>query len=95
MFASVSNRIKEKNGVPVRRQYSKKAVSNLAVGILAVSILAVCNLAECYLAVFLYKSKVINHNIKVNVFRDFFYACKEAVSIYIYFIIIIDNFGFI
>ena len=43
-------------GVPVRRQYSKKAVSNLAVCYLAVSILADCNLAVGYMAVLIIKS---------------------------------------
>ena len=43
-------------GIPVRRQYSKKAVSNLAVGYLAVSILADCNLAVGYMAVLIIKS---------------------------------------
>ena len=59
------------NGVPVRRQYSKKAVSNLAVGILAVSILAVCNLAECYLAVFYISCKLyLTNKIVVKFLKD-------------------------
>ena len=45
-------------GVPVRRQYSKKAVSILAVCNLAVSILAVCNLAVGNLAVFYINPKL-------------------------------------
>ena len=45
-------------GVPVRRQYSKKAVSILAVCNLAVSILAVCYLAVGDLAVFYINPKL-------------------------------------
>ena len=47
-----------RKGVPVRRQYSKKAVSILAVCNLAVSILAVCNLAVGNLAVFYISPKL-------------------------------------